>query len=50
MKVDLQIDDLRVIQVAIESLSIKGKDAPVIAKLLSKISKAFEKEVVKQNG
>lgn len=50
MKVELNIDDIQVIKVAIENMSIKGKDAPVVAKLLTKISKAFEKEVAKQNG
>jgi len=43
LKVELSQDDLQVIIVAIENMTIKGKDASVIAKLLLKISKAFEK-------
>ena len=45
MKVELSPDDLQVTIVALESMTIKGKDAPVIAKLLLKLSKAFEKSV-----
>jgi hypothetical protein len=45
LKVELSPDDLQVTIVALESMTIKGKDAPVIAKLLLKLSKAFEKSV-----
>lgn len=46
MKVELTQDDIQVVVVSIESMTIKGKDAPVIAKLLLKLSKAFEKSAV----
>jgi hypothetical protein len=45
LKVELSQDDLQVTLLALEGMTIKGKDAPVIAKLLLKISKAFEKSV-----
>ena len=45
MKVELSPDDLQVTIVALETMTIKGKDAPVIAKLLTKLSKSFEKSV-----
>jgi len=45
LKIELSQDDIQVTIVALESMTIKGKDAPVIAKLLLKLSKAFEKSV-----
>jgi len=45
LKIELSQDDLQVTIVALESMTIKGKDAPVVAKLLLKLSKAFEKSV-----
>ena len=45
MKIELSQDDIQVTIMALESMTIKGKDAPVVAKLLLKLSKAFEKSV-----
>ena len=45
MKVELSQDDLQVLIMSIEAMTIKGKDAPVIAKLILKLSKSFEKSV-----
>ena len=45
MKIELSPDDLQVTIMSLENMTIKGKDAPVIAKLLLKLSKAFEKSV-----
>ena len=46
MKVELTQDDLQLAIMSIESMTIKGKDAPVVARLLLKLSKAFEKSAV----
>ena len=45
MRIELSQDDIQVTIMALESMTIKGKDAPVVAKLLLKLSKAFEKSV-----
>ena len=45
MKIELSPDDLQVTIMSLETMTIKGKDAPVIAKLLLKLTKAFEKSV-----
>lgn len=45
MKIELSQDDLQVTIMSLESMTIKGKDAPVIAKLLLKLTKVFEKSV-----
>ena len=45
MKIELSPDDLQVTITSLENMTIKGKDAPVVAKLLLKLSKAFEKSV-----
>ena len=49
MKIDLSSDDMRNILVALQSIQITGKDAPVIATLLQKVGKAFEKAVEKES-
>ena len=46
MKVELTQDDLQVLIMAVEGMTIKGKDAPVVAKIILKLSKHFEKGVV----
>lgn len=50
MRVELTIDDLHLIKQALDTITIQGKDAPVVAKLLLKVEKSFKKEVEKQNG
>jgi len=48
LKVDLNMSELGVSVQAIEQITIKGVDAPQIAKLLDKLKKAFDKEYAKQ--
>ena len=47
MKVELSADDLFIIKQSIEEITIKGKDAMKIGKLLVKVENAFAKEVEK---
>jgi len=49
LKVELSSDDLYIIKTSIENMNIKGKDAPRVAKLLQRLSNAFEKQVAKDN-
>ena len=44
MKLELSADDLFIIKQSIEEITIKGKDAMKIGKLLVKIENAFVKE------
>ncbi len=48
MKIDLNMSELGVSIQAIEQVTIKGKDAPQIAKLLETLKGAFDKEYAKQ--
>ena len=50
MKVDLSAEDLHIIIQAMENMTIKGKDAPLVAKVIGKVERAFSKEVAKQEG
>lgn len=50
MRVELNIDELHICLMAIQNMNIQGKDAPLVAKVLDKISKSFDKEVAKQNA
>ena len=50
MKIELSANDLNLLQQAVDSVTIQGKDAPVVSKLLTKITKAFEREVAKVNN
>tara|TARA_Y100001951_G_scaffold99174_1_gene100844 strand:+ start:590 stop:748 length:159 start_codon:yes stop_codon:yes gene_type:complete len=47
LKVELSTDDLYLLQQAIENLTIKGKDALTVSKLLTRISNAFKRQVEK---
>ena len=47
MKLELSADDLFIIKQSIEEITIKGKDAMKIGKLLVKIENAFVKEAEK---
>ncbi len=49
MRVELKTDELHLIKQAVDQVVIKGKDAPIVAKLLSKIDKAFIKAVEKES-
>jgi len=49
LKVELSADELYLLQQAIENIAIKGKDAPRVAKLLTRISNAFTKQVEKES-
>tara|TARA_R100000152_G_C6770067_1_gene196110 strand:+ start:1572 stop:1724 length:153 start_codon:yes stop_codon:yes gene_type:complete len=50
LKVDLNVDHLYLIKQSLEEITIKGKDSHAVSALLSKIQKAFEREVAKQDG
>ena len=50
MRVDLKADELNFIKQAIEEVMIKGRDAQLVAKLLSKIDNAFSKAVEKESN
>ena len=47
MRIELSADELFVIKQALEAVTIKGKDALSVGKLLERIDKAFEKESIK---
>ena len=49
MRVELKADELHLIKQAVDQVVIKGKDAPVVAKLISKIDNAFAKAVEKES-
>tara|TARA_R110000824_G_scaffold153945_2_gene325839 strand:- start:300 stop:452 length:153 start_codon:yes stop_codon:yes gene_type:complete len=49
LKVDLDSDDMHLIIVALENLTIKGKDAHKISKFLTRISLFFKKQVDKDS-
>ncbi len=44
MKLNLSAEELFIIKQAIESITIKGKDALDVGKILEKITKAFDTE------
>lgn len=48
MKVELSADELYLIQQSIEGITIQGKDALRVAKLLTRISNAFKRQVEKE--
>ena len=50
MRVELSTDDLSVIKQALDNMTIQGKDAHIIAKLLDKLGKAFAKAVEKESN
>ncbi len=50
MRVELSTDDLSVIKQALDNITIQGKDAHILAKLLDKLGKAFEKAVEKESN
>tara|TARA_R100000700_G_C3086081_1_gene89572 strand:- start:237 stop:386 length:150 start_codon:yes stop_codon:yes gene_type:complete len=47
LKLDLKGEDLFLLIQALESVTIRGKDAPQLGKLLIRIQNAFEKESTK---
>ena len=47
MRVELSADDLALLKQALDLITIKGKDAHIVSKMLTKLEKAFEKEVTK---
>ena len=49
MKIELDADDMHLIILALENLTIKGKDAHKIAKFLTRISAAFKRQVDKES-
>ena len=49
MRVELKADELHLIKQAVDQVVIKGKNAPVVAKLISKIDNAFAKAVEKES-
>jgi len=48
MRIELTQDELQIAILAIESMTIKGKDAPPVAKMLTKLYKSFEKSATKE--
>ena len=50
MRVELSTDDLSVIKQALDEITVKGRDAHIIAKLLDKLEKAFAKAVEKESN
>ena len=50
MRVELSPDDLHIIKQALESMTIKGKDAMIVSKILEKVGKAFQKAVEKESN
>ena len=50
MKIELSVEDLHIIKQGLESITIQGKDALIVGKLLERVQKSFAKEVEKQNG
>ena len=49
MKVDLSIDDLSILKQALETMTIRGKDAMFVGKLLERIAISFDKELAKES-
>tara|TARA_A100001391_G_scaffold193039_1_gene167846 strand:+ start:1784 stop:1936 length:153 start_codon:yes stop_codon:yes gene_type:complete len=49
LKVDLSIDDLNILKQALETMTIRGKDAMFVGKLLEKITTCFDKELAKES-
>tara|TARA_R100001443_G_scaffold43793_4_gene56812 strand:+ start:290 stop:439 length:150 start_codon:yes stop_codon:yes gene_type:complete len=47
LKVELKTEELFLLKQALENITIKGKDAMLVGKLLDRIAKAFEKESLK---
>lgn len=50
LKVELDLQNLHIITQALKACQIKGEDAILFAKLLEKLSKAFEKEQAKEQA
>ena len=48
--VKVSADEAGLLKQAVENCTIKGSDAPIIAKILNKMSSAFKRAVDKQNG
>jgi len=48
--VRLTSDEIAVILQALESITIKGKDAPMFANILKKVGNYFSKQVEKENA
>ena len=44
MKVELGLDELNFLKTVTEETTIKGKDAPVVSKIITKLNRAFTKE------
>ncbi len=47
MRIELSTGELEVIAVAIENITITGKDAPVVGSLLTRITKSLQKAITK---
>jgi len=50
MRVTLSTEELTIIVVALEQITIKGKDSFVIGNLLTKITKSFQTAKIKEEG
>jgi len=49
LKIELKAQDLFLLKQALENITIKGKDALPVGKLLERVKVAFEKESLKDN-
>lgn len=45
MKIELDADSIRMLVLALEELTIKGKDAPVLGKMITRLNSNFKKQI-----
>ena len=50
MKSTLSANEWKLVQASLKVMTIQGKDAPTIAKLLEKVDLNFQKAVTKEGG
>jgi len=49
LKIELSTEELHTIMMAIQNMTIQGKDAPLVSRVLIKIETSFNKSVDKDN-
>jgi len=49
MKIELDADSIRMLVMALEELTIKGKDAIVVGNMITRLDRNFKKQVEKDN-
>jgi hypothetical protein len=50
LRIELSTEDLHILKQALDTITIKGKDAVVVAKIIEKVDKAFIKAVEKESN